>query len=192
MARTTYPRDRFDDLAHESGRVGAHRAENPRMRVGVVLLWAAAAAVVLTVAGIFSALVLSDRISLGPAEAVPTPSAIAEVEPVKDTSYPVLVLNATPQDGLATQVRDTIIGAGWPADSVNAGGAGSTDFETTTVFYVDEADEAAARGLADVIGGAEVAQSSQYIAPDDSGDSKQLTVVLGLDQLAAPESSPSP
>src|SRR5690349_1671133 len=101
------------------------------MRMGVVLLWAAAAAVVLTIAGIFGALVVSDRISFGPEAVAPTPTALPEVEPVKDTSYPVLVLNATPQDGLATQVRDTIIDAGWPADLVNAGGAGSTDFETT-------------------------------------------------------------
>lgn len=170
--------------------MGAHRAENPRMRTGVMLLWAAAAAVVLTLAGIFGALVVTDRISLSP-QPVATPSVAPQVEPVKDTTYPVLVLNATPQEGLATQVRDDIVEAGWPADIVNASGAGSTDFATTTVFYVSEADEAAALGLAEAIGGAEVAQSSQYLPPDGSGDQRQLTVVLGLDRVA-PEASTAP
>jgi hypothetical protein len=185
VARTTSPRDRFDDIASESGRVGAHRAENPRLRVGVVLLWAAAAAVVLTLAGIFGALVLTDRISLSPKPEPTTSVAPPPVEAVLDTTYPVLVLNATPQEGLATQVRDEVIQAGWSPDLVNAGGAGSTDFATTTVFYVSEDDEAAALGLAEAIGGAEVGQSSQYLPPDGSGDQRQLTVVLGLDRTAA-------
>jgi hypothetical protein len=194
VARTTYPRDRFDEIPHDVARVGAHRAENPRIRGGVVFLWAAAAAVVLTVAGIFGALVVSGRVSFGPPEAAPTAAPEPEVTPVVDTSYPVLVLNATPQEGLATQVRETIINAGWAADQVNAGGAGSTDFPTTTIFYVAEADEAAARGLADVIGGAQVAQSDQYLPPDSNGDSKQLTAVLGLDRTegGAPDPTSTP
>lgn len=193
MARTTYPRDRFDEIAPETGRVGAHRAENPRMRGGIVFLWAAVATVLLLVAGIFASLLITGRISFTP-EVVPSATPLPVVEPVVDTSVPVLVLNATPQEGLATQVRDIVLAAGWPAELVTAGGAGSEDFPTTTVYYAFEEDEAAALGLADVIGGAEVALSDQYLlvtddpaTPENEAD-RQLTVVLGLDRLEQPAS----
>ena len=47
-------------------RVGAHRAENPRMRGWVVLLWAALATVVLIAIGIFGTLLASGRIDFAP------------------------------------------------------------------------------------------------------------------------------
>lgn len=193
MPRTTFPRDRFDDVTETSGRVGAHRAENPRMRGGIVFLWAAVTTVVLVVAGIFGTLVVSGRIVLFP-EAVATPTAAPQIEPVVDTTYPVLVLNATGQAGLATQMRDTVVAAGWPDDAVIASDAQSP-FETTTVYYVNEADEAAALGLADVIGGAEVALNNQYAqfypAADEGEASRVLTIVLGTDRSAAPEETPA-
>jgi hypothetical protein len=187
VSRTSYPPDRFDDLPPDTGRIGAHRAENPRLRGGVVFLWAAIATVVLAAGGIFGTLLISDRISFTAPEPVPTAAPDPEVEPVVDTTYDVLILNATPEDGLATQVRETVLGAGWPAELVTAGGAGSTDFPTTTVYYATPAEEAAALGLADVIGGAEVAQSEQYLPPDDPATEeneavRQLTIVLGLDR----------
>ena len=78
MARSTFPRDRFDDLPDPTGRVGAHRAENPRLRGWIIFLWAAIATLVLIIAGIFATLVVSGRISLGPdAEPTPTPTASA-------------------------------------------------------------------------------------------------------------------
>lgn len=195
MPRTTYPRDRFDEIEDESGRVGAHRAENPRMRGGVVFLWAAVATVVLIAAGIFGTLVISGRIDLT-AEPAPTLSEVPVVEPVVDPTYEVLVINATPQSGLATQVADTIITAGWPQELVTAGGAsGSTDFPVTTVYYPLEGDEAAARGLADVIGGAAVAQDDQYAQADDPeterDESRMLTVVLGLDRVDGAGETPA-
>jgi hypothetical protein len=196
VARTTFPRDRFDDLAPDTGRVGAHRAENPRMRAGIVLLWAAVATIVLVIAGIFGSLLVSGRISFAPPEALPTTTPAPAVEPVVDPTAPVLVLNATPQEGLATQVRETVIAAGWSPEAVTAGGAGTTDFPVTTVYYGTEADEAAALGLAEVIGGAEVALSAQYLPPDDpeteeNESGRQLTVVLGLDRIQA-EQTPAP
>ena len=39
MPKTSPTKDRFDDLPADRGRVGAHRAENPRIRGGLVLLW---------------------------------------------------------------------------------------------------------------------------------------------------------
>ena len=188
MARTTYPKDRFDQLPAGSGRVGAHRAENPHMRGWVVLLWAALATVVLVAAGIFATLVVTGRVTLSP-EPEQTVAPAPAVSPELDTTYDVLVLNATPEAGLASRTRDDIIAAGWPADLVLAGDAGSQDFATTTVYYPFAADEAAALALADVIGGADVVQSDVY-QPVDEPDSRQLAVVLGLDRAAGGEPTP--
>jgi hypothetical protein len=197
VPKTTYPRDRFDDLPEEStGRVGAHRAENPRMRGWVVLLWALLATAVLMTVGIFGTLIAQGRIVLVP-EPEPTVEPTPVVTPVVDTSFSVLVLNATPESGLATRVKDEIVAAGWAADTVTAGEAGSNDFPETTVYYAFPADEAAAAGLADVIGGARVAMDATYQppddpdTPDDESQTKQLVVVLGLDRVAPPE-TPAP
>ena len=190
MPNPTYPRDRFDDLADETGRVGAHRSENPRLRGGVILLWAVVATIVLVAAGIFGSLVVSGRIALFPTTA-PTAASLPEVAPVVDTTSTVIVLNASGQQGLATQTKDVLVTAGWNAESVLPGDAGGS-FETTTVYYSQTDDEAAALGVADVIGGAQVAQSSQYDAypvednPATEADETQavrLVVVIGTDRV---------
>ncbi|MET0297453.1 MAG: LytR C-terminal domain-containing protein [Microbacterium sp.] len=184
MPKTTYPRDRFDDIPAEVGRVGAHRAENPRMRGWVVLLWAALATIILVAVGIFGTLMLQGRIELFPTP-TPTPTPTVEVEPVVDTSYSVNILNATPEEGLATQLKDTLVGAGWLADNVLASGAGANDFPMTTVYYATAADEAAAKGLAQTIGGADIELSEVY-QPVADPEAKLLTVVIGLDRTANP------
>ncbi|MEV7828308.1 LytR C-terminal domain-containing protein [Microbacterium enclense] len=191
MARSTFPRDRFDDLPDPAGRVGAHRAENPRLRGWIIFLWAAIATLVLIIAGIFATLVVSGRISLGPdAETAPTPTVEATTPAVVDTSYSVVVLNGTADEGLAGTLRDRIVAAGWPGDAVETGNSDSTDFAQTTVFYLRDTDEAAAEGLAQTIGGASVAQSDflqptdDPNTPDDESDVKRLIVVIGLDRAA--------
>jgi hypothetical protein len=191
VPKSTFPRDRFDELADETGRVGAHRAENPRMRGGVVFLWAAITTLVLVAAGIFGTLLISGRITLFPAEG-PVATPLPIVTPVKDTASTVIVLNASGQAGLATEVKDTLVAAGWTAESVLPGEAGS-QFETTTVYYALPEDEAAAYGVAEAIGGAEVAQTDEYDAypvEDDPGtdvneaEARRLVVVLGTDRAA--------
>ena len=157
------------------------------MRPGVIFLWAAAATLVLVAAGVFGTLVASGRIDLTP-EASPTSTPEPTVTPVLDTSYAVLVLNATPVEGLSGQVAEKIIAAGWKSSQVSAGAAGSDDFRTTTVYYAYPADEAAAAGLAKAIGGAAIAESADYL---QSQDQKQLTVVIGLDRVATPGPTPS-
>lgn len=198
MARSTFPRDRFDDLSVESGRVGAHRAENPRLRGWIVFLWAAIATLVLIIVGIFGSLVVSGRISFGADSApAPTASATPTAPAPIDTSYSVVVLNGTGQEGLAAAVRDRIIGAGWATDAVETGDSDTTDFATTTVYYLRESDQAAAEGLAGAIGGAQTAQSTflqptdDPSTPDDESAVKRLVVVVGLDRSAA-QASPSP
>lgn len=187
--RGGFPRDRFDDLP-ETDRVGAHRAHQPRMRIGLVVAWSAVATVVLIVVGIAAVLVSTDGLS---SRQVTTTTATPEPEtvPVLDTSYAVTVLNATTEAGLAQGVADDVVAAGWASDSVTAGNAGATDFETTTVYYAGVDDEGAALGLADAIGGASVVQSDAYQPvddPDTEADeslAQQLTVVVGADRAAA-------
>jgi len=160
------------------------------MRGWVVLLWAVVATIILIAVGIFGTLIASGRITLAPPpEPVVTPEAT--IEAVIDWSYDVVILNATPEDGLATQMKDVVVAAGWPVDSVLASEAGSDDFPETTVYYLAPEDEAAAAGLAGVIGGAKIAQSDVYQPADPA--TRQLTVVIGLDRTAAPPTStPTP
>lgn len=187
MPKETYPRDRFDELPTQRGKVGAHRAENPRMRGGVIFLWAAVSTLVLVAAGVFGTLVASGRIDLTP-EAAPTSAPTPTLTPIIDTSYSVLVLNATPVEGLASELTDQIVAAGWKPGQVLGGAAGSTDFRTTTVFYPAAADQAAAAGLAQAIGGAAIEENPDYV---QGADARQLTVVIGLDRVDSPTTSPS-
>ena len=187
MPNTKTPRDRFDDVPSAPGRVGAHRAENPRIRGWVTLLWALAATVLIVAVGIFRPLGVSRRIALFPSQS-PTPTPTATVDPVVDTNFTVLVLHGTPQHDLATIVSDKVRAAGWAPESVLAGSAGSRDVEVTTVYYSAVGDRAAALGLAGVIGGAEVAQNDFY-QPAGDPDALQLTIVLGADYLATPAPS---
>ncbi|MDD7929323.1 LytR C-terminal domain-containing protein [Microbacterium thalli] len=186
MPTTTYPKDRFDELPADTARVGAHRAENPRLRAGLLLFWSAVAVLVLIAVGILGTLLISGRLSLFPSGADSAPAAEAPVEaaPVVDTSYPVLILNATAERGLANSIAETVIAAGWSTESVNAGEAGSQDFATTTIYYPSAEDEGAARGLAEVIGGANLELSDAYPGPVDADGNPgtQLTVVVGLDR----------
>ncbi|MCR2810694.1 MULTISPECIES: LytR C-terminal domain-containing protein [unclassified Microbacterium] len=191
MPRTTFPRDRFDDLPADAGRVGAHRAENPRMRGWVVLFWAVLATVVLIAVGIFGTLLVSGRVVLFPTPE-PTVAPLPIVTPVVDTTFDVLVLNATPESGLATQTKDVVVAAGWAEDTVLASEAGSTDFAETTIYYYLPEDEAAAAGLAEVIGGARIEQSDVY-QPAEDPEARQLTIVIGLDRTSTPpDATPAP
>ncbi|MEV8266990.1 LytR C-terminal domain-containing protein [Microbacterium sp. NPDC076911] len=189
MPKTSVPKDRFDDLP-ESGRIGAHRAENPHMRGWVVLLWAALATIVLITVGIFGTLIASGRIELGAPEPTATVEPTPEVEAVVDTSFDVVILNATPESGLATQLKDVVVAAGWADEMVTASEAGSQDFAETTVYYLNDEDEAAALGLANVIGGAAVAQTDVY--QPATADEQQLTVVIGADRTSSDTATPTP
>ncbi len=161
------------------------------MRGWVVLLWAVVATIVLVALGIFGTLLVTGRVVLFPTPE-PTVTPLPIVTPVIDPTYEVLVLNATPEAGLATQMKDVVIAAGWAEDSVLASEAGSTDFPETTIYYYLPTDQAAAAGLAEVIGGAKLEQSDVY-QPADNPEAKQLAVVIGLDRTANPPSAtPTP
>jgi LytR cell envelope-related transcriptional attenuator len=161
------------------------------MRGWVVFLWAALATIVLVALGIFGTLLVTGRVALFPSPE-PTVTPLPIVTPVVDTTYEVLVLNATPEPGLATQMKDVVVAAGWAEDTVLASEAGSTDFPETTIYYYLPTDEAAAAGLSEVIGGAKLEQSDVY-QPADDPEARQLTVVIGLDRTATPPTeTPAP
>lgn len=156
----------------------------------VVLLWSFVAALVLIIAGIFGSLVVMGRISLFP-EAVPSSVPTPEETGIVDTAFSVLILNATPDDGLDEQMRDVLINNGWAAENVFASPSDSVDFATTTVYYVQDDDELAAIGLARVLGGTAVAQSDVYAQMNES-EGEQLVVVIGLDRTATASETPAP
>jgi hypothetical protein len=156
----------------------------------VVLLWSFVAALVLIIVGIFGALVVMGRITPFPeagSSATPAPVDTGVV----DTTFSVMILNATPDEGLDTQLRDDLINNGWPAEIVYASPSESSDFATTTVYYVEADDEPAAVGLAGLIGGAEVAQSDFYAGLNESGG-EQLVIVIGLDRSTSAPETPAP
>ena len=160
------------------------------MRGWVVLLWAALATIVLIAVGIFGTLLAAGRIELFPTPE-PTAAPTVAVTPVIDTSYQVAILNATPEQGLATQLKDIVVGAGWPDGQVLPSDASRDDFAETTVYYLAPEDQAAAAGLADVIGGARIEQSEVYQPVDP--EIAQLTVVIGLDRTTAGQTgTPAP
>ena len=66
VPKTPPPKDRFDDLPADHGRIGAHRAENPRMRGGVVFAWSAVATLILVGLGVFGTLIATGRITMFP------------------------------------------------------------------------------------------------------------------------------
>lgn len=182
MPQHTFPRDRFDDVPNDPARVGAHRAQRPRLRWLVVLLWWLLAVAVLMGAGILAFLALSNTNALD----LPTPETSSqqpvEEEAVIDTDYVVLVLNGTPDAATAAAVRDAVLDAGWVEEKVAELDADRTDFEETTVVYVEDGDAAAARGLAGELGIEQVEQHAEFADVSDGG----LTVVVGLDRVDAP------
>ncbi len=185
----SFPHDSFDVAPADADRVGAHRAENPRLRGAVVFAWAAVATIVLIGAGVLGTLIVTDRLngaSDAPLGATPSPT----ITPVIDTSYSVLILNATGEPGEATGAKDAVVHAGWPAAKVSPGEAGST-YPTTTVYYAADEDAAAAEGLAGVIGDAVIAKSEKY-QPAGDAKAKQLTVVLGTDRVTSPSPTTTP
>lgn len=147
----------------------------------VMLLWAFVGTLILVTAGTFGALLYTGRINPFP-EAAPTVTQEPEDPGVLDTEYTVLILNGTPDTGLDARFRDTVVNAGWNGADVFAGPSGTTEFSLTTIYYVNEADLPAARGLARVIGGAQLEMSDYYAPASDDPDAKQLTIVIGLDR----------
>ncbi|MCS5721075.1 LytR C-terminal domain-containing protein [Herbiconiux sp. CPCC 203407] len=174
----SFPEDSFDRLPAHRERVGAHRGPAPRGRGWMVLAWAALATVLLVGGGITYLAVINDNIQFTDSNsqaATPAPEETAAPEPVApitDGTLAVTILNGTENVGLAGRVGEAAAAGGW--NVATQANASTTDFATTTVYYEDPANEAAALGLAQLLGGAAIELSSNF-------PGAALTAVLGTD-----------
>lgn len=169
--------DRFDS-APRMGRVGVHRApERSWWRWWMTLVVAAAACLVLVVGGLGALQLLQvgsvdTSLPTGP-EPVTDPTALPE-----GTTITVLDASGT---GAADAVAATLQAGSWPVAAV----ADASEQRATTIVYYQGADlEAAALGVAQVVGAATTEATEQAL----SGST--ITVVVGTG--AAPEPSSTP
>ncbi len=176
---SNFPRDRFDDVARDKGRVGAHRAELPRSRGWATFLWASVAAVVLFAGGVFGSLVVMGKITFGE-DKPDTTITQAPVEPRIDTSYSILILNATPEEAKTAEVTQLLVTAGWTQEQIFSIDSDDKDFEHTTVYYPLPGDQSPALGVAGLMNEALIEQSDVY-QMGDVAESAQLTIVIGAD-----------
>jgi hypothetical protein len=182
----TYPTDRFDRPPADLQRVGAHRAPRPGGRGWIAFAWAALATGVLVGLGILGMFLINDRVSFnnpfGGGEATPTPTAspavTPTVQPTVDPAVSVIVLNGTAVDGLAGQAGDALTGQGWTVAARS--NASAQDVATTTIYYMDPAQEGAALGLSAALNGAPIQLSDQFKVEGEN----RITVVLGADYAA--------
>jgi len=191
------PSDRFDTIPADLHRTGAHRGPRRKGRGWIAFAWAALATGVIVAAGVVGLAVINDNIQftgiLGGTTAstpAPTQTETPTITPTVDPALTVTILNGTETAGLAASVGDAMREAGWAGVGSTAN-ASATDFKTTTVYYVDPANEAAALGLADSLfakatadataNGVALSITSVRVVQSDQFQGAQLTVVLGAD-----------
>ncbi|WP_461638623.1 LytR C-terminal domain-containing protein [Leucobacter sp. BZR 635] len=174
-APSEYPKDRFDD-APSDGRVGAHRVTaQPRVAWHFVLGGLIGAAL-LTSIGIVGVTIAgsSGKLPILPSSEIAPPAA--RVKPELNPEASVAVLDGTPAEGSVAQAVATHITSNQWGTIVLAGPAATTDVEISAVFYSDTANEAAALGLAEQLGGV-----STYLTTDYADSQAQLVVLIGED-----------
>lgn len=174
-APSEYPRDRFDDASNDS-RVGAHRVTaQPRVTWHFVLGGLIGAAL-LTSIGIVGVTIAgsSGKLPILPSSQVAPPAE--KVRPELNPEASVAVLDGTPAEGTVAQsVATSITDEQW-GTIVLAGPSSTTDVEISAVFYADAADEPAALGLAEKLGGV-----STYMTAEYADGEAQLVVLIGAD-----------
>lgn len=170
-----FPRDRFDSIPHGIERVGAHRAPARRGARWVAFGWAALATVVLAGLGIAGVAVFNDRLNfLAPPQPSATPEPVVTAEPTIAPDIPVAVLNGTSTSGLAARASETLAAGGVPVGL--ASNADANDIQETVVYYATAELEGAARGVAQLLPGADVRLSEEFAQVG-----MQLVAVLGAD-----------
>lgn len=148
------PADSFDSRPTGSSRTGAHRGPRRAGRGWVMLAWAALVTGLLVGAGVIGLFVINDRIQFtdligggSSAPAAGTNSPTPTITPIVDGALSVTVLNGTATAGLAADVGQAMRDDGW-AGVASLANASSTNFPSTTVYFTNAANEAAATGLA--------------------------------------------
>jgi len=178
----SYPKDRFDATDDDLRRVGAHRAPRRRARAWIWIGWCALATVIIVGAGILGISIINGNVAVpgfSASSGTPTPTSTPTptITPVVNPELEVTVLNGTTQTGLAGDVATTLGKAGWK--KVSTANASETDLKETIVYYSDDANKAAALGLAQSLPGATIQKTKEFV---DTGAA--LTVVVGSDQIA--------
>lgn len=174
-SRQEYPEDRFDAVAR-SGRVGAHRVTaRPRYTWQYIIAGLLGFALLTTVGVLVAHNVGSSgklpSLSQGPSAGAATKTPDAELDP----EATIAVLNGTPIPNLAAALDGIISSEKW-GKVLLSGSASSTDVKISAVFYRDEADAAAAAGLAAELGGLYAYPTTDYKQYDS-----RLIVLLGAD-----------
>lgn len=171
-----YPHDRFDDV-HKSTRTGAHRFTPHQRYAWQFIVGGLIGAVLLTGIGVVSVNFANNAGTLPilPTEA-PVEPTVEKTTPALDPEASIVILDGTSATGeVALRLDPIIVQEQWGI-VISAGPAASTDVEISAVFYSDLADEAAALGLAQKLGGLSAYQSDEYV---DTG--ARLIVLLGSD-----------
>ncbi|MEN9957295.1 MAG: hypothetical protein RIR46_903 [Actinomycetota bacterium] len=161
-----FPKDEFDSATVHGGRHRARRTKRDRIREFVRVL---VVATVVGLSGIIGLKIIDGSVVIDPSELV-QPSPSASTSSVKATG--VTVLDATEQEGLASEVAHKLLDAGWnvlTADNLDT----PTAPEKTLVFISSPQYESASKSLLKTLGEYEVQVSVGYSDP--------ITVVLGKD-----------
>lgn len=171
-----YPHDRFDDV-RKSGRTGAHRYTPHQRYVWQFVVGGIIGAALLTGIGVVSVNFANNAGTLPilPTDGTSEPTT-EKTTPALDPEASIVILDGTSSTGDIALRLDPIITQEQWGKVMSAGPAASTDVEISAVFYADPADEAAALGLAQKLGGLSAYQSEDYA---DSG--ARLIVLLGSD-----------
>jgi hypothetical protein len=193
------PADRFDTIPADLDRTGAHRGPRRKGRGWIAFAWAALATGVIVAGGVIGLAIIDNNIkfpdilggtSVATGTPAPAPTPTATITPIVDPALIVTVLNGTETEGLAATVGDAMREAGWDGVASTAN-ASASDFKTTTVYYADPANEAAALGLADSLfaqatadataNGVALSITAVRVEQSDQFQGAALTVVLGAD-----------
>ncbi|CAD6003604.1 LytR C-terminal domain-containing protein [Agreia sp. COWG] len=194
-----YPADRFDVIPADLHRTGAHRGPRRKGRGWIAFAWAALATGVIVGAGVIALGVINKSIVIPDVfgsdtsttqAATPEPTPTATITPVVDPAATITILNGTTTAGLAASVGDSLVTAGWAGVGSTAN-ASSSDFKTTTVYYADAAQQAAALGLANSLfekatadaaaSGVTLSITSVRVEQSTQFPGANLTAVLGAD-----------
>lgn len=173
---TRFPEDRFD--SYSSDRVGSHRVTaQPRSTLRYVLSGLVAAAL-LTTLGILGVTLAYNTGKLPDLPGRPSSGTgqPQQVKPALDPEASIVILDGTPDGGVTADHVSNVIQEQQLGHVIFAGPAASNEIAISAVFYSNPDDEAAARGLAERLGGMSSYQSDNY----DEYNAR-LTVLLGAD-----------
>lgn len=174
----SYPHDRFDDARSRGrGRTGAHRLAPQSRHAWQFLVGGLIGAALLTGIGVVSVNFAnsSGTLPILPTEQPSEPTK-AKTTPELDPEASIVIVDGVSATGDVALRLDPIIAQEQWGVVISAGPAASTDVEISAVFYSDPADEPAALGLAQKLGGLSAYQSDEYA---DFG--ARLIVLLGAD-----------